>query len=207
MKRQVASFTMDKGWQKYNNATDVKRFKRKFARHRKKALDAIAKEIVKDVIDAGGFAPNAGLTTMIKGHAKPLVHTGKKLSDAITTRMINPKSVFVGIPKSSNFYPQAVAIHEGTLLKVTPAMRGMFMMLWLASIGKADPSDLSGRAKELWEQGGDNWSPLSPGTTGIKIPSRPFMEKAFLNPAARKFALMKFTQAVDNTIKELVAQG
>ena len=207
MKRQAFSFAMDKGWEQYNRATDAKRFKRKFQRHRKKALDALAKKMVKEIVDAGGFEANAPLTKMIKNSSKPLVHTGKTLSKAITTKMINRKSLFVGVLNSDKFYQQAVAIHEGTLIKVTPAMRGMFMLLWLASIGKEDPSNLTGRAKELWDSGGRNWAPLSPGTSAIKIPSRPFIQKAFLDPAARNFALMKFSEAVDNTIKELVAKG
>lgn len=204
MRRAPMTFQMTKGWERFNNATNVQRFKRKFQRHRKKALDAVAKEILKASIDAGGFAENKPLTVFIKGSNKPLESSGKVLTGAITTRTLGKNEIFVGIPKEDKFYKQAVAVHEGAVIPVSPKMRQMFFMLWMVSIGERDADELSGRAKELWEQRPEEgWLPLSPGTQAIKIQPRPFMMKAFFSSTAKRVALEKFTKAVDDTIREL----
>ena len=197
-------FQMDKGWQKYNNATEVARFKRKFARHRKKAFDILAKEIIREIAENGKFAPNAPLTVYMKSGSTPLHDTNKKLFNSVTSRMDGPHNLFIGIPRSDNFFTKAVAVHEGTAIKVTPAMRQMFMALWLVSMGQQESGSLTGRAEEIWNRKPGNYYPLSESTTVIKIPSRPFIEQAFSSPRTRAMMLKRFTDAVDKTIKELV---
>ena len=202
--RTPLSFKMDTGWKKYNNATDRKRFVRKFARHRKRALDQVARTIIKQAIDRGSFAPNAPLTKAIKGKSTPLDDTGNNLNEAFRTIMVRGgKELFVGIPTTHAFYKTAVRLHEGETLKVTKKMREMFVLLWLASNGEIGSDQLTGRAAELFKRKSDGWLPLRDSTTAIRIPARPFIAEAFGSDQTRQAALAMFTAAVDRTLVEL----
>ena len=201
--RNPMGFQMDPGWEKYNNATDVKRFKRKFARHRKRALDEVARVIIAEALKAGSFERNASLTEAIKQGNKPLHDTGKELVGAFRTRLIRKDALFVGIPQNHKFYFKARTIHEGAILKVTGKMRAMFVMLWLASKGDIPESQLTGRAAELFARKSTGWLPLRQSTTVIRIPARAFMDDAFSSEKTKREMLRRFTRAVDQTLAEL----
>lgn len=195
-------FKMDSGWKRFSAAFDTPKFKRKFQRHRHIAFDAIARVIIKQAIERGSFARNAALTEMIKGGNTPLEDTGKKLSRALTTRLTR-NEMFIGVPVGDEFYQTARTLHEGATIKVTPKMREMFILLWLASDGGIAPSSLTGRAAELFKRQSSGWLPLRESTKAIKIPARPFIDEAFNSAEARAMAELAFTNAVNRTIAEM----
>lgn len=197
--------TLDSGWARFKRATDSKAFHRKFQRHRKVALDLVAREVIRQAIGRGSFERNAALTEMIKGSNTPLEDTGKQLARAFRTRFYGGE-LFVGIPTTDPFYKQAVSIHEGVTLRVTDKMRDMFIMLWLASNGELGADQLTGRAAELFKRQPNGWLPLRESTQVIKIPARRFMLEAFGSPEVRSIAVSLFTQAVDRTLAEMVAR-
>lgn len=199
------SFRVDSGWSRYKKATDVKRFHRKFQRHRKVALDLVAREIIREAIKRGSFDRNAALTEMIKGSNDPLVDTGKHLVRAFRTRFYG-KDLFVGIPTTDPFYQQAKSVHEGVTMRVTDKMREMFILLWLASQGQIGPDQLTGRAAELYKRRPDGWLPLRESTQVIKIPARRFMSEAFGSPDVRAAAERLFTQAVNRTLTDMAGR-
>lgn len=197
------SLVVDKGWKRFKDATDVQKFKNKFYRKRKKALDQVARVIISGALTED-FEVNAALTTFIKGDAGPLKGTKNRLEKALTTHIVNRQSIFVGVKNTHKFFPQAVAIHEGSRFEVSEAMRNMFILLWQVSEGKRDSSALSGRAKELWDLKSGGWKPISSATTEIKIPARPFMQRIFQNEEVQKEVLDIFARTVDEVIKEMI---
>lgn len=137
----------------------------------------LAEKRIRQALASGDFAPNAALTIAIKGSTKPLVDQGQ-LFQFITSKVVRDTTVFVGILRTDEHYNIAVALHEGVTIRVTPAMRGLFFILWQASTGKFDPSKLTGRAAELFERMPDGWRPLKDSTRSIVIPPRPFITRA-----------------------------
>lgn len=196
------SFKIDNGWQRFKNATDAKRFHRRFQRHRKIALDLVARTIIREAISRGSFERNAALTEMVKGSNSPLTDTGKQLVRAFRTRIYG-EHLFVGIPSTDPFYLQARSVHDGVTLRVTDKMREMFIMLWLASNGELGADQLTGRAAELFKRQSSGWLPLRDSTQVIKIPARPFMAEAFGSPEVKLAAEHLFTQAVNRTLQEM----
>jgi hypothetical protein len=191
-----------KQWDRFERAIDPKLFRSKFKSRKLSALDRVARVIVREAIAAGGFEKNADLTTMIKGSARPLRDSGKQLSRAIKTRRDGDK-VFVGVPFNSPFYEKARAIHDGATLKVTPKMREMFILLWLASNGEISEDQLTGRAAELYQRKSSGWLPLKSSTRIIKIPARPFMDAAFGAESARAEMRSVMARAVNETLAEM----
>lgn len=154
-------------------------------------------------ISGGSYAPNAPLTIALKGVNEPLIgdRTGSPLFKAITSKVVNDNTVFVGILQKDGEYNIAVAIHEGATIKVTQKMRNMFYILWRK---ETDPSiNLTGRAKELWDKMPGGWKPLNESTKAINIPSRPFIKNALDSDEFRKFAENIYNQAVGTAIKEI----
>lgn len=201
-------FKMDKGWKEYADAVEVKRFRRKLNREKKKAFDAIARDIIAKVIEGNNnFAPNAPLTLLLKQGNTPLKAGGKNrgLFKSISTKTMGPNKLFVGFTKSNKFYSRAKLLHDGGAIKVTHKMRMMFFALWMVSAGHMEPSKLTGRARELWKLN-QEWYPLNEGTKAIKIPGRPFIEEAFKDPEVIKKARAAFIIAINRTIRA-VARG
>jgi len=199
-------FTMDKGWKKYGDAHEIRKFQRKLQRHRKRAFDAIARSIVKEVINnSSSFKSNAPLTLLLKSGSRPLSDTGRNLFKAIGTQVLSKDKLFVGLLRTNKFYAQAKLIHDGGTIAVTEKMRNMFYILWLVSKGDMDPSKLTGRAAELWGMN-QTWYPLAETTKAIKIPSRPFMEEVFRNKKVIEMARLEFRKAVNKTLKDMVGR-
>jgi len=184
------SFKLTGQWKRLGMLLDPNAFQGRLARHVERAtqLNAllVQREIRKYIqTGRGGYAANAPLTTALKQSSKPLVDDAD-LFGAIATRKIDPYRAFVGILRQSRdrsgnrMVNLAVALHEGTSIPVTPAMRGLFYALHAVSTGQADSSTLTGRAKEIWERVGGKGVvvlPLKPSTVAIVIPSRPFIKK------------------------------
>lgn len=150
---------------------------------------------------AGKLKPNAPLTKQIKGSAKPLADQGL-LFQAITSKVTDDFTVFVGVLRTSEAYNLVETLHDGKVIKVTPAMRGMFFMLWKASIGEIDPSKLTGRAAELWKRKPGGWYPLRDDTVVVVLPSRPFIRLVFQNPQFKKLVKDNWTKALAASFKD-----
>lgn len=148
---------------------------------------------IRKKIQAGDFEGNASLTVAIKGSTKPLVHSGNTFQ-AITHTLKGPNA-FVGILRTAKEHDIAVMLHEGTELPVTERMRGLFYVLWLASVGSIPASELNGRAAELFSRY-QKWKPLKPSTTKIVIPGRPFIREAFEDRALRAKIAKNWANAV-----------
>lgn len=163
----------------------------------------LAAKEMRRVITAGVPPGNADLTVAIKGSTKTLVDQGD-LFQAITYRSTGPMEAFVGVFRTSDVFNVAAIVHEGATVNVTPAMRGLFFMLWKASEaaeGRGKMPTLTGRAADLWSRN-QVWRPLKKETRAIVIPGRPFAEKAFRNPALRKQAEKNWAEAVQSTFRE-----
>lgn len=203
-------FRKDAGWTIFANAVDPRVFEAKLKHHMSRATalnGKVAVAAVRKVIRNGAFAANAPLTVHIKGSSKPLVDNGTGLFQAITDEVQDHQTVFIGVNRNSDMYNIAMALHEGVTLRVTPAMRGMFFMLWQASTGAIPSSSLTGRAAELWERRPGGWKPLKESTSVIVIPGRPFLEQAFQDPTLRNTLRNNWTQAVQATLRELATRG
>jgi hypothetical protein len=162
----------------------------------------VGEAVLRKVIQSGGkLRPNAPLTKFIKHSDKPLADTGL-LFQSITSKVHDDFTVFVGVLRTSERYDIIRTIHDGQVIKVTPAMRGMFFMLWRASIGEIDSGTLTGRAAALWTRQPGGWFPLRDDTTVIVIPSRQFMRIAFANPQFKKLVRENWSKAVAASFKE-----
>ena len=199
------TLTKNKGWKQYEKAMNSKTFMRRLQRHKKKAFDRIAREIIRGALKTGSFSfkKNAPLTLLLKSGSQPLVDTGSKLSAVVETRTLSKDKLFIGITTANKFYARAKIIHEGGTIKVTQKMRNMFFFLWLVSKGDMSPSQLSGRAAELYALN-QEWYPLKASTRAIKIPGRPFMEEIFKDKVILEKARREFIKAINDTIREQV---
>jgi hypothetical protein len=200
---------MDKGWERMAKALDPKRFDAALRRHVPRAtklngLLAVAR--MRQELRGGEFAKNADLTIMIKGSDKPLVDGGD-LFQGISMEQVNDFTVFVGVKRTDKNYNIAKTIHDGVSIKVTPAMRNMFFMLWQASEGTIGPSALDGRAAELWSKHPGGWKPLKATTTVIVIPARPWTDRAFDDGVLKKQAQKNWEDAIAAALREVAAQG
>jgi hypothetical protein len=202
-------FTKDRGWDRFRGAIEPRRFEAVVKRNMERATELnahLAQAAVRRAIRNGTYAPNASLTIAIKGSSKPLVDHGSGLFQAVTTQKVDATSIFVGVLRSDEQYNIALAIHDGATIGVTPAMRGLFFVLWQASEGAIAPSELSGRAAELWERMPGDWRPLKPSTSAIIIPARPFLVEAFADGNLRRQAQRNWERALQRAMREL-AQG
>ena len=203
------SIVMDKGWKQYAVAIDTKGFDKAMKLHLRKATKKNGLMMVKAIrqtIKGGAFEPNKALTVAIKGSTKPLVDRGD-LFQAITYKMYGDTTVFVGVLKTNGEYNIAAMLHEGTAIKVTKAMRGLFFILWQASEGKVDPARLTGRATELFERMSSGWKPLKESTTTIVVPARPFIKVSFDNPELLAKATENWSKAVADAMAERAKAG
>jgi hypothetical protein len=202
------AFKRDKGWKKLEQALAPGHAGKIIRKHMRRATmlnGKVAERQIRESIKSGRYDGNAPLTTALKGGDKPLVGPTAQMFGAITSRAITDLSVFIGILRTADVYNIALAIHQGTAIKVTKKMRGLFFVLWLASNGSIDPSTLSGRAAELWEQMSGGWLPLKPGTKVITIPGRPFIKQAFADIRLRRKVKENWQMALKMGFKEIKA--
>jgi len=163
---------------------------------------------IKDYIKSSKYRANRPLTIAIKNSSKPLigVDDGAQLYNSITYE-VDKMSVFVGVLKTDQFYNIAYFLHEGGVIEVTEKMRLMFRILWLASLGHISPSELTGRAAELFEEMPRDWKPLKMSTTAIVIPSRPFVKKAFRSKKFYEQLQKNWEKALEFAFREVVSGG
>lgn len=222
------SATLNGGFKALEHALDPTKFKGRLKANIQRAnrLNGVVMvKHIRKVIQAGDFVRNAALTRAIKRSSKPLVDEGSHLFQAITSVAVGENAVFVGVLQRDEFHDIARAIHNGTSIPVTDAMRNLFAVLARASAGEMDPALLTGRAAELWERmpgriGGGNvrrsadgkfiprsqwgqfvWKPLSPNTTVIVIPPRPFIAKAFDDQSVRRLITQNWVSAIEAATK------
>lgn len=157
------------------------------------------------LIQAGAYARNAALTAAIKGSSKPLADKGD-LFKSITHFVEDDFTAYVGVMRTDDRYDLAVALHDGFEVSVTPAMRGMFFILWQASTGAVSSDKLTGRAAELFERYQD-WLPLKASTTTIVTPPRPFIEAAFQSSGVRKKAEANWNLALKQVFKDVKSKA
>jgi len=191
-----------KGGKRLQMALDPSRFKatsRKWLRLAAARNGKLGEQRMRATIKEGGFEKNADLTTAIKGSAKPLVDKSSSLFQAITSKVVGDTTTFVGIPSKDSFYRVAVAIHDGVTIPVTDKMRGLFYMLWRASVG--DPVTLEGRAKDLFARY-QGWLPLKASTKAIVLPKREFVKKTFQDSELHAMARKNWQDAINAALKE-----
>ena len=148
---------------------------------------------VRKTIAEGDYVKNSELTVALKGSNEPLKGTkGAELWNSVNAEVLAWNRIFVGVNRSDGRYQVAVAVHNGAVIQVTPAMRGLFLYLHLASTGEEHQGEKSGealltseRAKELFKLY-KGWMPLKSSTTQIVIPARPFFTKAFEDEAFKE---------------------
>lgn len=179
-----------------------------------KIVGKLAEAHVRKTISEGTYAKNAELTVALKGSNEPLKGTkGAELWNSVTSVVRGWNRVFIGVLRSDGKYQVAVAIHDGAIVNVTPAMRGLFLYLHLASTGEEDAEGRSGaellrseRAKELFRlyQG---WKPLKSSTAQIVIPGRPFMKRAFSDAAFKSQIEKYWRNAVEKAFEERMKGG
>lgn len=199
-----------KGLKRWRQALDAGEFDKAARQHisRATALNGkVAEALVRKTIQSGtSLAKNAPLTKEIKQSQKPLVDSGL-LFQSVTSSMQDDYTVFVGVLRTSGEYNIAVILHEGVEEKVTPAMRGMFFMLWRASEGEIDASKLTGRAAELFARKPSGWKPLAANTDVVVIPARPFFKVAFANTQMIKLARDNWKKALQAAFAERAKAG
>lgn len=198
----------NRAWKNIGNKLDPTKNIKIINKHvnRATALNAkIVETEIRNGIKQGGFAANAPLTVAMKGENKPLVglDSGAQLFQAITTSNLDDNSVFVGVLKRDDFYDIARTIHDGVTISVTPAMRALFMSLWLASMGEISPDELSTRGKELYDHMSDGWKPLRKDTKSITIPARPFINKAIENDKVKQISSKNWNMSLKAAFKEI----
>lgn len=194
-----------RGLKRWRKAIDARGFDAAARRHMRRATmlnGKIGEKIQRQTIQSGNsLKKNAALTQAIKGDNKPLVGDGT-LFQAITSKVIDDFTVFVGVLRTSEAYNVGIMVHQGAETKVTNKMRGMFFALWKASKGELDPGKLRGRAKELFEQMQDGWYPLAKDTEVIILPARPWVEIAFRNTQMVKQTRDNWKQALEAAFRE-----
>lgn len=207
----VTDFELTGAWDQFRASLDPAKF-----RARERSAIRVANEVngmyvagqVKRAIRSGGWSQNAPLTTLIKGSTKPLSDHGQ-LMQAITHKVVDWKTVFVGVSKQAKtksgrpLANVALALHEGISIIVTRRMRSMFWYLWLATTGRMKEEKLRGRAREIYDRVGRKRiiKPLSPATTAIRIPGRPFLRKVFDDKSVQIVVKRNWARAVDQAMK------
>lgn len=196
----------NKGLLKLKGAWDPKKMDSVLKKHMKQAtglngklMEAEARQVIKT---SRGLRRNAPLTAALKGENKPLVGLTAEMFRAITSKVVGADAVFVGVLRTDEKYNIAQIVHDGVIIPVTPAMRGLFFVLYQASSGKISPAELTGRAAELWDQMPGDWRPLEDSTTTIVIPSRPFLDIAFKSVQFKKRANSNWNMALRAAVKE-----
>lgn len=215
----MATLFLDKSWKQFKKAIDPKYAGPVLKKHVGRATSANGAAVrrrIRQHIKAGaptreGHVGNAPLTALIKGGDKPIVGTkGADLFNSITYKAYNWRTVYVGAHRMGDGVNIAEIVHNGRIIKVTQAMRGMFWLLWLAAKGRVNPGQLAGRAMYLWLQAGPrakDFKPISKGKTHIVIPSRPFIKDVLEQDETRMILDTNWTNAMAATLKELAAKG
>lgn len=183
----------------------------------------LAEKLVRQELTNARTEKNADLTIALKGSTKPLVDKGR-LFQAITSKRVAPGVFFVGVLKrrvvegksegtSLDIVNIAEAIHDGISIPVTNRMRGLFRALWWATrrhylrgermaISKLKSKRAQYLARRAYRLGNEIF-PLKPGTTSIRIPSRPFVRNVFESAAAKAQMRAMFSRKMRAALQRL----
>lgn len=170
-----AGIKKDVNWRRFQRFLDPKNFQSQMTRLINLATRRAARYVVDEVrasIQRNEYEPLSGLAIISKASPSslPLVDAGS-LWLSITDKVINPFAAFVGVlrqakgKRGKNMYNIALILHEGATIGVTPKMRAYF---WFRH--SQDP----------------RWLPLSPTTTAIHIPPRPFIRQVIQKPHVKQ---------------------
>jgi len=212
---------LDKGWLKLSKALDPKVNQKLLELHVGRATAAnglLVRKKVREYIKEGvptkdGFVGVAELTEYIKHDKKPIVGTpGADLFNSISSNVVSWSTVEVGVKRTEKTANVAEVVHEGRVITVTPKMETMFFYLWLADLGRLDPSKLTGRAKEIWEwrrrgkkkSTGYRFRKLTQGT--LAIPPRPYIRNVIESGGVKSAVYDQWAQAVKRVLHDM-AQG
>jgi len=202
------TFKKDKNWKKFEMALNPKHFQaiadqQMHIAIKLSCLIVVAK--IRETIKEGNFATNAPLTALIKGDSKPLIgyRAGAQLFGSVT-HYVSKLEGFVGVMKNDAEYGIAITIHQGTEIKVTDKMRGMFLALWQVSQGKMDPNELTGAVRELYDQMPNKWLPLKKSTKAIVIPARPFIYDTFDKPEVMRLVKQQMNKSFGNAFIKII---
>jgi len=213
------AITFDKGWLRYKRALNPSSYTATLKRHVGKATERNGLLAVREVrreIRRGVPPTNALLTRQLKGGGKPLVGTsGADLFNAVTSNLVAWHTVVVGVKRMTSHgghFNVAEIVHEGAEIKVTPAMRTMFRLLFWASeqynSGRPVTVHLEGRARELWMMSKrKRFYPLKDSTTTIVIPPRPFFRYAFRERSLHRAIERNWADAVNRAIRHQARSG
>lgn len=178
--------------------------KEMFAKTLLNQVSNMGEQAIREQFHGGRHLTNAALTAEIKGHDNPLVDT-KGVYKSIDNRWVDDNVKWVGVPRdarrthywlrSLSAFDAAVVVHDGKSIRVTDKMRAMFQILFEVSEGKTDPSNLTGRAAELYARNpGLQWRPLKPSKRVIKIPPRKFVLMALTRSRLKRRCRILFRQ-------------
>ena len=198
MASKTLSFT--KGWTKLSASVIAGSFTPTLKANMLKASRVngmIVRKAIRKTIKKGVEPANSPLTSAIKGSSKPLVDKGQ-LFQAITSKVLTPYTVEVGVAKMNPTANIAVALHEGTTITVTARMRGLFALL--ASASQGSPVSLDGRAAQLFARY-KGWKALKASTTHITIPGRPFLRPVLADAILRAKVMKNWQQALAASIE------
>jgi hypothetical protein len=155
--------------------------------------------------------PKHIVTLMFEGgnKDKPLVDTGRLwqsikgtteswhrgFAGVLSTAKANTRTSRKGIQRVTNL---GMILHDGATIRVTPKMRAMFTALMRVTVFGKKRKTLRGRALEIHKKipSGAKVYALSPSTTAIKIPARPFVTPTARNQTIRHKCYRNWMNAV-----------
>jgi hypothetical protein len=204
----TTAFKLVGDWKKLQKAFDPRVFQAKNKKHIERATKInglLAVRTARETMaDPSLYKENAPLTIAIKGSTKPLIDDGD-LRKAITHKVVDTFTVFVGVLRTHAFSNIAEKLHEGVVIPVSRKMRNMFRLLWLkyqlSLRGKESELKLTGRAEDLWEDYKGPWYRIR--KPNIVIKARRFFKFAFENPELLKKVEENWILAIARTLREL----
>jgi hypothetical protein len=212
----IKVFTPGKGWRVFAKAINPKLNQAMLQKHVGRATEAngalVRRRVRANIRGGVGMAENAPLTALLKGGKRPIIGTpGLDMFNAITYELQDWRVVAVGVKRTAGDGEVNVAeiVHDGKTIQVTPKMRALFWILWLASKGRIEYSELTGRAKEIFDQtnGAKGIKPIGKGTKEIVIQPRPFLKATIEEDETQKAVRTNWHNAVKATIAEMTKAG
>lgn len=206
------SFRLTGKWKKLKLVVDASRFDKVLEGEVERATKAnaiTAAAAIRKRMTARVSPGNSAFTRLVKGSSKALIDDGD-LFLSVTHVMIDERTALAGVLRTARdkrgeeLANLAIILHEGATLGVTPAMRGLFMVLAKVGQGKMSSSELSGRAAEIAQRLGNRIrkiKPLKASTNTIVIPPRPFLRRTFANRALLKQFKETWERALEGALK------
>lgn len=208
----MASFKITGDWKKFQDLVKSRKFQGRLRSEIRRATELnalLARNEMRRNIKEGRFKGNARLTTLLKKSRKALFNHGD-LMNGITHRMMSDHEAIIGVMRGAissigELVDLVEIIENGSTIKVTPAMRGMFFYLWRAGQGEIPRSQLTGRAAEIAEGlSGRRLSqirPLKASTQEIVIPARPFIRRTMKSRKLRKEMKRNWERAIQRALE------